>query len=251
MRELESVGRWDATAQALADAYERRDDADFGRALERLGELAGGAPDRKWVELGTRIESALQPLRVDPQLAKLAGRDVPDARLRLDHVLTLTSEAAHRTLDLIEKSAPMLESMSAQAAALLAQSEEEPLCGECAGQWQAGRARTSVFVRALGTDALAVRENLGEMLMAQSYQDLSGQLIRRVIDVVMQLQSELAQVACGAPLGVCGGAAGGVGTDVVRGEGPAVPGISAALNAQLDVDELLSATVPGGEANAR
>lgn len=252
MREHEAVAtRWDATAEALADAYERGDDAQFRRALECLGELSERNADRRWEELGARIESALRPLRLDRQLAMLAGKEVPDARLRLDHVLTLTSDAAHRTLDLIEKSAPLLESMAAEAAALLALSEDEPLCGACAGLRQAVRARTGDFVHAVRGDALAVRENLGEMLMAQSYQDLSGQLIRRVIDVVMQLQSELAQVACGAPLGVCGGPADSVGTDIMRGDGPAVPGMCGALDAQLDVDELLSATVPGGDGNAR
>ena len=34
---------------------------------------------------------------------------MPDARLRLDHVLKLTDEAAHRTLDLVEQSGPLAE----------------------------------------------------------------------------------------------------------------------------------------------
>ena len=44
---------------------------------------------------------------------------MPDARVRLDHVLKLTEDAAHRTLDLVERSGPLADRLSLDAVALI------------------------------------------------------------------------------------------------------------------------------------
>ena len=53
---------------------------------------------------------------VDSRLVDLAEKEVPDARHRLDHVLKLTDEAAHRTMDLVEQSGPLAERTAREAA---------------------------------------------------------------------------------------------------------------------------------------
>ena len=52
------------------------------------------------------LQSALDRFSVDSRLVDLAEKEVPDARARLDHVLKMTDEAAHRTMDLVEQSRP-------------------------------------------------------------------------------------------------------------------------------------------------
>src|SRR5262245_15402952 len=65
------------------------------------------------------LQSALDRFSVDSRLVDLAEKEVPDARHRLDHVLKLTDEAAHRTMDLVEQSGPLAERTSKQAANLI------------------------------------------------------------------------------------------------------------------------------------
>ena len=62
--------------------------------------------------------AALERFRLDSRLDDLAEKEMPDARQRLNHVLKLTDEAAHRTLDLVEQSGPPAERTAREAAAL-------------------------------------------------------------------------------------------------------------------------------------
>ncbi len=55
------------------------------------------------------LQSALDRFSVDSRLVDLAEKEVPDARARLDHVLKMTDEAAHRTMDLVEQCGPLAE----------------------------------------------------------------------------------------------------------------------------------------------
>lgn len=89
--------------------------------------------------------------------------------------------------------------------------------------------------------ARQLRENLSAMLMAQSFQDLTGQVLRGLITLVGEVEAilgELIQVSGGAaalPAPVEGPSA--------RGFGPVIPGINsgdAVVSNQQDVDSLLS-----------
>ena len=53
--------------------------------------------------LTATAQSALARFSAEARLDALAGHEVPDARKRLTHVVKLTDEAAHRTLDLVEQ----------------------------------------------------------------------------------------------------------------------------------------------------
>ena len=48
------------------------------------------------------------------------------------------------------------------------------------------------FITAARSDADLIRRNLGEVLMAQGYQDLSGQIIRSVMQLIDEIQNALA-----------------------------------------------------------
>jgi len=100
--------------------------------------------------------------------------------------------------------------------------------------------RVEEFLGRVQVDGSAVRANLAEVLMAQSYQDLSGQIIRTVIKLVAELERTLAHFS---ELAGEGGAEQGAATPVSSGNGfgPAVPGVTTgAVGAQGDVDDLLA-----------
>ena len=84
-----------------------------------------------------------------------------------------------------------------------------------------------------------IRKNLADVLMAQGFQDLTGQIIRSVMKLVEELESALANLAR-------------LSGDVVEhttlgetptsGQGPVVPGVTKGevATGQTDVDALLS-----------
>jgi chemotaxis protein CheZ len=96
------------------------------------------------------------------------------------------------------------------------------------------------FLHAASADMNKVRENLSQVLVAQEYQDLSGQIIRGVMKLVTELEIALADLVRLAQTGVRG--ARRVSDETRRGFGPPIPGIDSgrAVSGQQDVDALLS-----------
>lgn len=187
--------------------------------------------------LNSSLQRTLDEFRAGFHRASVAGRDMPDARLRLDHVLKLTEEAAHRTMDLVERSSPLAGGMAKEAAALMEPVQRARTAPD-ASNIAAVLASVEGFLSRVKQDGGVVRANLEEVLMAQSYQDLSGQIIRTVIKLVVELERTLAhfsQLAGEQP------ELKPMVEESVNGYGPAVPGISTdAVGEQEDVDALLA-----------
>jgi len=192
------------------------------------------------------LRVALEQFRLDSRLATLAGKDVPDARVRLDHALKITEEGAHRTLDLVERSCPLAERIARQAAAL-----SEPLRSVRAGLLDGTTHPTSVnellskaeeFLAVAQRESDLVRGNLTEVLMAQSSQDLSGQIIRGVIVLVGEVERTLAHLSALAGNDPSKSPALQTQTSPASsGFGPAIPGLTTgAVGEQNDVDALLA-----------
>src|SRR5690606_28744483 len=93
-----------ASVAAMAGALAAGDEARFLEELDALVQRRETALFGELRKLTSDLQSALDRFRLDPRLLRLAEKEVPDARHRLDHVLKLTDEAAHRTLDLVERS---------------------------------------------------------------------------------------------------------------------------------------------------
>jgi chemotaxis protein CheZ len=191
-------------------------------------------------DLTSNLRHALDRFRLDARLTALAEKEIPDARQRLMHVLKLTDAAAHRTLDLVEKSGPPADRTASEAAALI-----EPWARFRSGTISVAEylnlvKRIDLFLSSARTDSESVRANLAEVLLAQDYQDLTGQIIRGVMNLVAEVEVVLVDLSrlAGAPQGLVGAA-----NAAGRGNGPAIPGVDhggTLINDQADIDALLS-----------
>ena len=164
--------------------------------------------------LTTRVQSALEVFGLDARFAAFAETDMPDARQRLTHVMTLTDDAAHRTLGLIERCTPLVDELI-------------------------GAASPAADVSAT---AAQLRRNLSDMLLAQGYQDLTGQILRGVITLVDEVETALSSL-----IGLSGDESEEAAPPAGRranpnGYGPVVPGVAHGVTVanQHDVDALLS-----------
>ena len=223
----------------LTDALAARDEGMFDAVLAGIvtsrPALHGGAHPDVLVDLRRvthDLHAALERFRVDSRLVTYAEKDIPDARARLEHVLKLTDDAAHRTLDLVEQSIPHADHTARASRTMLARAGADPL---------EGRAELEAFLAETGSRMEAVRENLSAVLLAQGYQDLTGQIIRGVMKLVGELEHALGDLVRLS----AGGAEPAIARDsdaTSRGFGPVVPGVDhgAHVDGQQDVDALLS-----------
>jgi chemotaxis protein CheZ len=179
--------------------------------------------------LSASLTETLEGLPLDARLAQMAGDRLPDASARLEHVIRITDEAAHRTLDLVEKSRELMDRMR------LAHNDIAAMRSGAINRTDHALARVQNE-----TDWCTeqLRRNLGEMAVAQGYQDLTGQIIRKVVRLVTEVEQALVDLLKSAGLATrrepaAAPAPGGA------PPGPAVPGRDVAAS-QKDADDLLS-----------
>ena len=102
------------------------------------------------------------------------------------------------------------------------------------------------FLDVTTTHASQIHSNLSEVMMAQGFQDLTGQIIRRVIKLVTEVEDnlvELIRLSGDAEAGARSPGDVDKAEDIMQGVGPQVPGVSddgSSVSGQDEVDDLLS-----------
>jgi len=139
------------------------------------------------------LRESMRELGLD-QAIKDAAHAIPDARDRLHYVARMTEQAANRVLNTAEQMQPLQESIQRDSRAL----------DERWQQWfdhpvELDQARELVAdTRALLKDVpQKAQESLSllmEIIMAQDFQDLTGQVIMKMLGVVSAIETELVQV---------------------------------------------------------
>jgi chemotaxis protein CheZ len=225
---------------AMAVALESGDETAFCDALDKVVRLREKNLFVELRRLTVGLQGALERFTLDSRLVDLAEKEMPDARHRLDHVLKLTDEAAHKTMDLVEQSVPIANRTAKSAADLLLSWKRFRAREIAVEDFKKMLGQMDAFLEVTKGDTEALRTNLAEVLMTQGYQDITGQIIRGVMKLVAELETTLGELVHLA----ADGAAKPAGTDAhrQRGFGPAVPGIDhgPAVSGQQDVDSLLS-----------
>ncbi len=237
MREgLQDIDVYADSVAAMSQALRAGDERAFRVALSAFDTVRDGEVLTGIRKVAVDLQSALQRFEIDSKLIGLAQREVPDARRRLEHVLRLTADAAHQTMDLVEQCSPRAHRTLQEAERLLdAHAAHAARASDAAER----AAEVTGFLRQAAADMTAVGAGLVEMRLAQGYQDLSGQIIRSVMDLVDELERALGELVRLAGYGDA------VKTDAVitrELRGPVVPGIDHgdAVSGQQDVDALLA-----------
>jgi len=104
--EVENSARQELRARLkdMATALEQGDDLLFAERLQELLRRREDAFFQRIAQLTHELQAAVAELDSDARWNALAG-ELPDAGARIDHVIQLTENAAHRTLDLVEEGA--------------------------------------------------------------------------------------------------------------------------------------------------
>ena len=220
--------------EAMHAALALEDEQAFAAALQGFNALQDSTVMTHVRKVTVDLQTALEQFRSDSRLIDLAERQVPDARARLAHVLKLTDEAAHHTMDLVDQCCPLVDTLSQEAARLQPLLQREP------GASESLRAAVDAHLTQSAAHLKTVRTRLADVLLAQGYQDLSGQIIRSVMKLVDELEVALGDLVSIGRLASDG--------DLERpvaapgAQGPVVPGVEHGdtVGGQDDIDAMLS-----------
>jgi chemotaxis protein CheZ len=178
-------------ARALLAAVEADDEAGFEH---QLTVLAVGQRQPVFEQVGqmTReVHEALMAFALDERLDRMAEAEMPDARDRLRYVISLTEQAATRTLALVEDAFPVTERL-VDRSERIRQQLTQVAAKEADNQRLVEVIKTiSDYLDSVLGSGNTLKSQLTEVMMAQEFQDLSGQLLMRVIKLLEQLESKM------------------------------------------------------------
>jgi len=170
------------SARALIAALEADNEPD---AEVQLTALAEGRDNNLFIEVGklTRdLHAAISNFSVDSRIANLTEHDIPDSRDRLDYVVTLTEQAAHQTLEAVDKAIPAANN-------LLELTKTVPKTTDATSQQGIDDVFLSITQR-----THTIQSALSDITMAQGFQDLTGQVIRKVTDLIEEVETNLVRL---------------------------------------------------------
>ncbi|MFO6421880.1 protein phosphatase CheZ [Motilimonas sp. KMU-193] len=144
--------------------------------------------------LTRQLHNSLVEFQNDNRLSELANSEIPDAKDRLSYVIEMTDKAANRTMDAVDESLPLADRLNENIQQVLPGwnslmnreielVEFKELCH-----------KLDKILKDSEQDADKLRQLLTEILMAQDFQDLTGQMIRRVIALVQEVEVKLVEM---------------------------------------------------------
>lgn len=178
---------------AAMAALEQGDANAWKHHLDSLLEWRRQPVVESLVKLARELDELERAIDVRIPGASQSAVGLPDACSRLEHVVKMTEEASMRTLDLADECRTLLGTIGPEHEATVD----------------------------------AIRSRLSAMVEAQSFQDLTGQIIQRVIHLIRSLQSGLGDIQA-------------MHGDDAKGHGPAVSGVDPPAATQDEANDLLA-----------
>ncbi len=139
------------------------------------------------------MREGLRELGLDKGIAR-AAEVIPDARERLHYVAKMTEQAADRALNAVDAAQPLQDQLAQRA-------------GQLQGRWDGWFAApveltdarelvldTRAYLVDVPTLTSATNAQLMEIMMAQDFQDLTGQVIKKMMEVIKDMEVQLLQL---------------------------------------------------------
>ena len=233
-------------AKKLVECIEQGNQEEAEKVMEDLSALRESHLFQELGKLTRDLHDTMVGFQLDTKIANLAESDIPDAKERLNHVITMTEQAAEKTLSAVEVSMGLSDSLREKSEKLHENWSRFRKRDMDVDEFRAMSAELDEFFQWLDKKNPEISASLSDIMMAQGYQDLTGQIIGRVITLVQDVEEGMVGLIrmTGQKMNVSGAAEKDKGKDGpdIEAVGPAVPGVDKGdiVTSQDDVDDLLS-----------
>jgi len=166
-------------------------------AAAPAGDAAEGEGDKNMYErLGgivRLLHDSLRELGYDRALTE-ASSQIVDAQDRLEYVATLTEQAANKVLNTLDEGMPAQDKLSKQAQDMDARWNDLFSGKLSLDEFKALAGDSRQFAKSVSEATEAEKARLLDIMMAQDFQDITGQLIKKVVTITKTVENELAQL---------------------------------------------------------
>ncbi|MGF1739695.1 protein phosphatase CheZ [Vibrio profundum] len=148
-------------------------------------------------EVGTLtrdLHESLKQFGDDTRMSEIAKDEIPDARDRLQYVIEKTEFAANKTMDAVDRCMPIADNLH-EGLLEVRPKWNELMKGRIElAEFKALCHQIDELLGEVEGDSSELRGQLTEILMAQDFQDLTGQIISRVITLVNEVEGRLVEI---------------------------------------------------------
>ena len=153
-----------------------------GKVFQQVGQMA------------RQLHDTLGNLGYDKLIEKTVS-SLPDTKDRLAYIANLTEQAACKVLNATDIANPLQEELEAGAALLSAKWDALFASKLSVEEFKLLASETRSFLKmAVPQRTTATKEQLMEIMMAQDFQDLTGQVIKKVVSVAQDMETQLMEV---------------------------------------------------------
>lgn len=142
-------------------------------------------------KLTRQLHDSLMNFQLDSRLNDLATADIPDAKERLNYVISRTEDAANKTMDAVESIFPVVDKIQEQVTKVMPQWQSLMKNDIDLPGFKALCHDLDAFIVTTNAETQHMHSLMTDVLMAQDFQDLTGQVIRKVIDLVREVEDSL------------------------------------------------------------
>jgi chemotaxis protein CheZ len=149
-------------------------------------EIKAASPAEVFVQVGTitrLLHDTLAQLGVMPQLQNAAD-GIPDARSRLTYIAEKTSVAAEKVLNSVDSAKAEHQSIAAATRDLAARLQADPVRAVASGA-------VLNFVSDVEASTNRIDNHLTDIMLAQDFHDLTGQVVNKVVKLANDLEGSL------------------------------------------------------------
>jgi chemotaxis protein CheZ len=169
----------DGASELIKQLVQVRDENIFNT----VGKLTRGLHD---AIVNFNVDGDLNAVPPDIQ-----GSEIQDASDRLNYVIEMTQNAAEKTMDQVEASAPIALSLGEEASILRkewARLRAREMTGD---EFRDIYVRIDAFFEQTVTGSKTLNKNLQDIILEQGFQDLTGQVLKKVIGLVRNVEESL------------------------------------------------------------
>ena len=141
--------------------------------------------------LTRKLHDTMRELGYDKSLGNAVGQVIPDARDRLAYIATLTEKAADRVLNATEVAKPLQDVIESGSTKLSGQWDRLFKNELSIDEFKLLVTETRGFLDTTSKHAKTTNDQLMEIMMAQDFQDLTGQVIKKVIVMAQEMENQL------------------------------------------------------------
>lgn len=136
--------------------------------------------------LTRQLHDALSGLSLTDKLKDLA-EEIPDAKSRLSYITRLTGEAAEKVLNRVDQAKAQQDHIAAETRRIGALIVKDPVAAVAKGH-------VMNFITDVEKSTKQVDQHLTEIMMAQDFHDLTGQVIAKVVTLAANIEEQLVQL---------------------------------------------------------